>query len=356
MGAKSRAFDAVIERCWLALRLKYPRGTRSQAELLFETEIRLIQKLGFEEVLAQIVELGDQLRRGKVALHLVGSGGSSMILFLLGFSEVDPIRHGTHLQRFWLTANAEPPIVQFVAMPTTTRGWDHILRPAFVTVHPMTGLEAIPAQLERRLTKVCLQKSDNSTFASLQAGDTDGIFQLESEHIRGLLCQIRPNCVQTLACATALDQVSHTHPEMVAEFLEQFEFGSTFELEIRRQPDFNSIGELPIIYQETIMSLLRSHAGLPWHETYRFVRTAAKGRMTDHHELWNPVLEGLERRHGANGNMLFHKLVAACRWAVCRAHHVANAITSYKAAYFRTHHQKAFERTKQHMMHVNAGA
>lgn len=356
MGTRSSEFDSVIERCRLALRLKYPRGTLYHAEQRFEAEVRLIQKLGFEGAVVQIVEFGDQLCRGEAVFHLVGSGGSSMVLFLLGFSEVDPVRYDTHFQRLWLTASGEPPILQFVAMPSRHGGWDEICRPSCVTIHPMTSLEAIPAQLEQRLTRVCLQKSDHSTFASLQAGDTDGIFQLESEYVRELLTQIRTSRIQTLACATALDQISHAHPEVVAEFLEQVRVSSALVPTIEWDTDSDVAAGRPFLYQETIMSLLRSHAGLPWHETYRVVRTAGNGRMTDQHELWNPVLEGLKRRHGKNGNMLFHKLVAACRWAVCRAHHVANAITSYKAAYFKTHHQKAFERAKQHMMCVNAGA
>ena len=73
MGAKSRAFDAVIERCRLARRLKSSRETVYQANLLFETEIRLIRRLEFEDALAQIVEFGDQLRQANVPFHAVGS-------------------------------------------------------------------------------------------------------------------------------------------------------------------------------------------------------------------------------------------------------------------------------------------
>ncbi len=91
------------------------------------------------------------------------------------------------------------------------------------------------------------------------------------------------------------------------------------------------------------MQLLHRHAGLAWEKTYRFVQAAAKGRMTDQHELWKPVLEGLEQEHRATGKLLFERLIAASRWAVCRAHHVANAITSYRAAYYRTFHRQEFE-------------
>ena len=116
-----------------------------------------------------------------------------------------------------------------------------------------------------------------------------------------------------------------------------------------------NFGERAEPFPEPESRLLQQHAKLPWDQTYRFVQSASKGRMTDQHELWKLVLEGLEQRHGANGDALFDRLVAASRWAVCRAHHVANSITSYKAAYFRTHYREDFERTRQQLMSVEQG-
>lgn len=43
---------------------------------------------------------------------------------------------------------------------------------------------------------------------------------------------------------------------------------------------------------------------------------------------------------------LLKRIVDSSRWAVCRAHHVANAVTSYKAAYYRTHHRMEFDRVR----------
>lgn len=346
MPLSNKTFNTIIERCRLSLRINCPNGSRFQAEPLFEAEVRLIQKLGFEDTLAQIVEYGDQLYQRKLSYHLIGAGGSSVIFYLLGFSEVDPVRYDTYFQRLWLTANGEPPTVQFVVMPSDDMPWDNIPRQSYVSVHPMTALEAIPELLQSRSPNTSVLMTEKAVFEAIQGGDTDGIFQLESEPIRSLLSQICPSRIRDLGTVTALEQIGITHPEVVSEYLNRHLARKPKRIQ-RPVVEAELTPMLPLLFQETIMKLLHRHAGLPWEETYRFVQAAAKCRMTDQHELWNPVLEGLEQLHGANGELLFGKLIAASRWAVCRAHHVANAITSYRSAYYRTFHGQEFGDTLQ---------
>ena len=337
MPLSDKTFNAIIERCRLSLRINYLNGSRFQAEPLFEAEVRLIQKLGFEDTLAEIAEYGDQLYQRKLAFHLIGVGGSSVIFYLLGFSEVDPVRYDTYFQRLWLTSSREPPRVLFVVMPS-----EDMPRQPRVSAHPMTAQEAIPELLHMRFPNTSVLMTEHAVLNTIQGGDTHGIFQLESEPIRSLLSQVGPTRIRDLGTVTALEQIRITHPEVVSEYLKRHLEKKSKRLQ-RPVVEAELTPLLPLLFQETIMKLLHRHAGLPWEETYRFVQAAAKGRMTDQHELWNPVLEGLEQHHGANGELLFERLVAGSRWAVCRAHHIANAITSYRAAYYRTIHRQAFE-------------
>ena len=355
MAAQSTAFNWIVERCRLALRIKYHNAATYHAEPLLEKEIDLIRKLRFEDALIQAVDFGDHLFSEKESFHLVGSGGSSVLFYLLGMSEVDPVRYGTYFQRLWLTSNGEPPIMQFVVLPDSRSKGIQISPPPNVTVHPMTSLEAIPAKLEKQFKGVYVTIPDIQTISSLQKGDTEDIFQLESSEIRTLLTQSQPTQIKGIAMVTALHQIGITRREVVDEFLQI----SKNHLARKQNSDRGIIPEgqerRPIVFQETIMKLLRTRAGLPWEETYRFVLAAAKAKMTDQHDLWKPVLEGLESRCGANGAAVFPKLVAASGWALCKAHHVANAITTYKAVFFRTHHREKFEQVRSQMVPMERG-
>lgn len=342
MPLSDKAFNAIIERCRLSLRISYPNGIWFRAEPLLEAEVRLIRELGFEDTLAQIVEYGDQLFQRKLAFRLVGAGGSSVIFYLLGLSKVNPVRYETHFQRLWLTSSREPPTVQFIVMPSDEVSWNDIPRHSCVSAHPMTELEAIPELIQARLRNTAVWAREKIVFEAIQRGDTDGIFQFETEPVRSLLSQIGPSRIRDLGTVTALNQIGITHPEVIVEYLERHHEKRSKRLQ-RPVIEAELIPLLPLLFQETIMKLLHRHAGLVWEETYRFVRAAAKGRMTDQHELWIPVLKGLEEQHVAAGKLLFESLITASRWAVCRAHHISNAITSYRAAYYRTFHRQEFE-------------
>lgn len=348
--------DTILKRCRLSLGLRYRSRIRPVAETLLADEVCFIEKSDRKMSLLQVVEVGDKLHQQEASFRLIGSGGSSLILYLLGFSEVDPIRYRTSFQRLWFTTAETSPRFQFVAIP----GKKSIIKchqnSDGVSVHPMTALEAIPAQLEHRLTPVKTESPDASTMASLQVGHTDGIFQLESEQARWLLTQISPRRIEDLAIVTALAQMGHAAPDIVSQILESRQDQRTDEQRAGSRIQIPHEWSIPFLFQETIIELLIRDARLTWGEAYRFIQTTAKSRMTDQHELWKPIQEGLERRYGPEGEQLFRKLLKESPGSVCWAHHMANAITSYKAAYFRVHHRSEFQQARQQLMSVKEGA
>ncbi len=190
------AFQQVIDKGRAALRSKYLRGIQSQAEPLFDAEAALIRRLNCEESLVQMVEYGDQLRQRNVNFHVIGSGGSSVILFVLGMSEVDPVQHDTYFHRFWQTSSGESPILQIVMDSIGKPDIGEISPPFCVSAHPMTPLEAIPCRLELQVGTIETFKLDPATLELLQAGDTANVYQLHSNRARWLLSQIQPVNIQ----------------------------------------------------------------------------------------------------------------------------------------------------------------
>ena len=349
-AAMGTIFDDLIERCRLALRAKYRRYLYPQAEALLDAEVVLVRSKNFEDTLIQMLEYGDRLSQRDANFHVVGSGASSIILYVMGMSEVDPIEHDTHFQRFWQTSSGEPPILQVVIDSLRTPEHGEISRPTCVSVHPMTPLESMADHLEAKLGPVKTFQKDQATLASLQAGDTDGVVQLDSERAKWLLRQIRPVNIEELARVTALAQISQSEPEAVFDFLVMSEeiFEVRFTLGCKAGKEASN--SLPLLFQEQLMSLLRRYGKLEWVDTYPFVQTAAKGKMDEHHPLWISALNGMNESRPPGSEELFRKIVVACRWAVCRAHHIANALTSYKVAYYRTHHRMEFEQVRKQIL------
>ena len=340
------AFHTIIEQGRKDLRSKYLHGIQCRAEPLFNAEVALIQSLHFEDALMEMADYGEQLRQQQLYFHAIGSGCSSIVLYVLGISGVNPIKHDTFFQRFWLTSSGEPPILKMVVDSIGKQGFGDILQPTGVSAHSMTVLEAIPNRVESAVGAIKTTSMDQATLTSLQAGSTDDVFQFHSERAKWLLSQIRPTNIEELAVVTALEQLSHNHPEVIFSYLEQHR-----EILITRYVTGHGASpeakhRLPILFQESLMSLLRHLAKLPWNDTYPFIRDAAKGRVDDQHKYWQTALRLMNDRSPEDAERLLSTTAESSRWAVCRSHHIANDLTSYKAAYCRTHHRVEFENAR----------
>ena len=350
-AAMGTIFDDLIERCGLALRAKYRRYLYPQAEALLDAEVVLVRNKNFEDALIQMLDYGDRIRQRNSNFHVVGSGASSIILYVMGMSEVDPIEHDTHFQRFWQTSNGEPPTLQ-VVVDTLEIAEDDEIRPTCVSAHPTTPLESMAVHLEAKLGPVSTFRMDQATLASLQAGDTNGVFQLDSERAKWLLRQVRPMNIEQFARVTALEQISHSDAETVLDYLVKFHEIIHVRCTMGGRASNEALHSLPFLFQEHLMSLLRRFGKFEWVDTYPFVQTAAKGQMDEHHSLWKSVRIGMNDSRPPGSEELLRRIVESCRWAVCRAHHIANALTSYKVAYYRVHHRMEFELVRKQIFEL----
>ena len=335
----------ILQRCQSALRLKYDASLRAQVESCFDAERKLIEEQGFSNVLVQAVDFWTKQKQHGRACHLIGSGCSSMINYLLDLSEVDPIEHRTLIQRFWLTSSHSPPTFQFVVASPREDTTAEILIPANVSVHPMTPLEQIPAIVQRTLPQISIPMNDPATFEAITDGDTDGVVQFEPDHVRRLAAKIRPRSIDDLAIVTALAAIESSRPDVTADILARFE--QTLQTGPRHKDSSTNRLEVPL-FQETILTILHDDIGLDWADAWRFILDAAKHKLSDNHPLWDEALQIASHRHQdpIESEQLLRYQAKASLTAVCRAHHIANAIVSYKAAFLRSHFRTLFERVR----------
>lgn len=338
-------YEEILRKCQSALRLRFDDALFPQAESCFESERNLIDERSFSKFLVQAVKFATKQKQHGRACHLIGSGCSSMVNYLLDLSEVDPIEHRTLFQRFWITSDGSPPTFQFVVASPTNDTATEIPVSQQVSVHPMTPLEQIPVIVGREFPKISIPMNDPATFEAITAGDTDSVFQLETEYARNLSARIQPKCIDDLAAITALAVIKCSVPSIVADFLARSTESSKGDLH-DRDLQVGMVSHLgTLLFQESILLLLHHQVGLTWSEAYRFILDAAKGRRREDHSLWKEAVRKASQRCQDEGKSecLVEVLAKSSHSATCRAHHIANAITSYRAAFLRTHHRSAFE-------------
>ncbi|MGQ9810889.1 MAG: DNA polymerase III subunit alpha [bacterium] len=85
--------------CSKALPQKYPRN-RHKARQRLQNEIETISTLGFSDYFLCVKKIVDFARDRGIAVAGRGSGASSIVAYLLGITQVDPIRENLYFERF----------------------------------------------------------------------------------------------------------------------------------------------------------------------------------------------------------------------------------------------------------------
>jgi DNA polymerase III alpha subunit len=80
-------------------------------EMRLNEELELIKELDFEEYFHRLVEVRDLLEG--VPFITRGSAGSSLVIYLLGISDIDPVAEGIPIERFLNRHRPKPPDCDF---------------------------------------------------------------------------------------------------------------------------------------------------------------------------------------------------------------------------------------------------
>lgn len=329
-------FDHLADRCRQALPTKYQKGIQFQAGLLLEVELATIKIRDWQSAFLEAEQVADSHRRNGWVCRLVGSGCSSLVNYVLGLSDVDPVKYRLHHQRFYSTAGNALPRFQFSAAHPEQAESVSRNNPAFVTWRPMAPLERA-AWLTACASIHDTVGHDHSTLSQLWERDHCGIFQFEHDGARRLVAVLKPARIRDVATVTALDLIELSRPDIVACYLQGHPDRKAIPKDQRK-----FLPAPPILFQEQIMTLLRRWSRTPWNDTYEFVKIASRDGL-DQSELGKTVQERLEMCGPAEQAMeRFQTLASAATYSVCLAHHAANAITSCRAAYLVNHHQDAY--------------
>ena len=101
--------EYLAELCEHGLRRRYPDGPPDAARERLQTELQVINKLGFASYFLIVWDFVHfALERG-IPCTARGSGCGALVAYLLGFSNVDPLRYDLLFERFLDPSRAEAP-------------------------------------------------------------------------------------------------------------------------------------------------------------------------------------------------------------------------------------------------------
>jgi DNA polymerase III alpha subunit len=330
----AKSHDEIIQRCCSSIQRRYSIVDQTNALRRLKREFDFVRERGFISRLQEALNLADSLTESHTVFRLIGSGCTSYVNFLLGLSEVNPVQFRLPWQRFWATSDGEAPTFLFVA---DLANEEPTRRIRGLTIHRMSVLETIP----HRLRAFEIPEFDKATFDRISAGDTAGVFQFENDAVRKLAVRLQSTTVRELATVTALALRECSDPEVAAEFMSKqnrkYVGGHTVD----------TLNSAPMLFQEELIAVLRRRAGLNPLQAYEFIRESMKnGGLAVDHPLYEKALQGATSREDnvVKAQQVVQRMARDSQSADCLAHHVANAITSFRSAYLKTHYAERFEK------------
>jgi len=205
-------------------------------------------------------------------------------------------------------------------------------------------LKNIAGQGERVPDLDALALDDPATYQMLMAGDTLGVFQLESEGMRKLLARLKPDCFEDLIAVLALYRPGPLESGMVDMFCDRKHGKEPIayphaSLEKILAPTYGCI-----VYQEQVMLVSVELARFTLNDADNLRKAMGKKKPEIMQKFSAQFLEGA----AANGcdravaQEIWDNIVKFGGYGFNKSHSAAYALITYQTAYLRANHRTAF--------------
>ncbi|PID38421.1 MAG: DNA polymerase III subunit alpha [Proteobacteria bacterium] len=185
---------------------------------------------------------------------------------------------------------------------------------------------------------------DKATFEMIQAGNTTGVFQLESSGFKELLKKLLPDCFEDIVAAVALYRPGPLKGGMVDDFIERKHGRKEVDY---MHPQLEKILKETygvIVYQEQVMQISSALAGYSLGQADLLRRAMGKKKEEEMVKQKRLFLEGAAEREvdAALAERVFDLMAMFAGYGFNKSHSVAYALITYQTAYLKAHFPPEF--------------
>ncbi|RBW71480.1 DNA polymerase III subunit alpha [Bacillus taeanensis] len=221
-----------------------------------------------------------------------------------------------------------------------------LLKMDFLGLRNLSVLEEIVHHIERETEmRIDLHKlpfNDQKTFELLGAGDTTGVFQLESDGMRQVLKQLKPTHFEDIVAVNALYRPGPM--EYIPLYIDGKHRRRTISyLHPDLEPILSSTYGV-IVYQEQIMQIASHMAGFSLGEADLLRRAVSKKNRTlleeeRLHFIKGCISQGYEKK---TAEEVYELIIRFANYGFNRSHAVAYSVLSYQLAYLKANYPLYF--------------
>jgi DNA polymerase-3 subunit alpha len=195
-----------------------------------------------------------------------------------------------------------------------------------------------------RVDPMTFPLDDAATFQLLQRGDAKGVFQLESEGIRELLKQMKPDNIRDLIAVLALYRPGPLQGGMVDSYVNRKHGRETWEYPHPVLKEILDETYGVMVYQEQIMRILNRLGGIELSKSYACIKAISKKIQEKIDASRSDFIKGCMERgvDKPTAEDIFEKIVFFAGYGFNKSHTTAYAAIGYQTAYLKAHYTAEF--------------
>jgi DNA polymerase-3 subunit alpha len=189
-----------------------------------------------------------------------------------------------------------------------------------------------------------LRDDDQASYDLISAGNTTGIFQLESSGIKEMLVKLKPSCFEDVIAAVALYRPGPLESGMVKDFIECKHGRQKVVYELPQLEPILKDTYGVIVYQEQVMQIARLLAGYSMGQADLLRRAMGKKEAYVMAKEKIPFLEGAAKQgiDPKKAGAIFDLMAKFAAYGFNKSHSAAYALIAYQTAYLKAHYPVEF--------------
>jgi len=249
-----------------------------------------------------------------------------------------------------LSKNDEAIVCQFTMVTLEELG---LLKMDFLGLRNLTVIDEAEKMVQKSDPSFDINRVDDNdpaTYKMLSAGDTLGVFQLESGGMTSVVVGLMPQSIEEITAVVALYRPGPM--DSIPRYIQGKHHPKTVRYKHPMLRDILDVTYGCIVYQEQVMEIFRKLAGYSLGRADVVRRAMSKKKMKVLQEERENFLHGNPKENipgcAANGiseeiaNSLFDEILDFANYAFNKAHAAAYAVVSFQTAYLKCHYPRQF--------------
>ncbi|MDD2856273.1 MAG: DNA polymerase III subunit alpha, partial [Desulfuromonadaceae bacterium] len=189
-----------------------------------------------------------------------------------------------------------------------------------------------------------LRDDDQESYDLISAGNTTGVFQLESSGIKEMLVKLKPSCFEDVIAACALYRPGPLGCGMVDDFIERKHGRQQVVYDLPELEPILKDTYGVIVYQEQVMQISRTLAGYSLGQADLLRRAMGKKDAKEMDRQKDTFLAGAKSLQidTKKAEAIFDQMAKFAEYGFNKSHSAAYALIAYQTAYLKAHYPVEF--------------